>query len=107
MHNELITIHEASDMEHLLLVPFVVNDTFGHCGGISEFNKGAFTPSTGEEAESQDSSKDLSIADVDNGVKNGVKGFASKYKYQNDIDRRNASTTGNVASGMTDSGGTS
>lgn len=36
-----LTWHELNDCKHIQLVPTVINDTFGHCGGVSEVNNGA------------------------------------------------------------------
>ncbi len=33
-----LTWHEMSNMESMQMVPFEVNDTFGHCGGVAEYN---------------------------------------------------------------------
>lgn len=33
-----LTWHEMSNMESMQLVPFDLNDTFTHCGGVAEFN---------------------------------------------------------------------
>ncbi len=76
-------------------MPFIVNNTFGHCGGISEVNAGGLDSSKqGTAAVTQDGYITSSDDETKIQVRGGVKGFASTCNYHKDLVKKDPDTKG-------------